>query len=112
VRKRKRKRGEESAFELSEGEESDSSPNDSNPRSRLAKRIQTVHARKSHLSRSVVARSNGSSAAASPNGSSHGPVVEDTADSRNGGVEDDSGQEDSDDSDLDDWADEFERELD
>jgi hypothetical protein len=64
----------------------------------------------------VANNSKSSSAAASPNGSSsHGPtpVAENVSGSANGSVMDRNSSSDGDaeDSDLDDWANEFEREL-
>lgn len=60
--------------------------------------------------------SNSSSAVASPNGSSHGPtpVAENVPGSANGSAMDrnsSSSDGDAEDSDLDDWANEFEKEL-
>ena len=112
-RKLKRKRGDVSSRESSDGEESDDgTPRDSDSeklRSRLAKRIHTAKSRRSHLSRAVVA-SNGSSAIASPNGSSQERAPE--VASASGSVDGDSADDgDVEDSDLDEWADEFEKEL-
>jgi len=101
---RKRKR-DNSSRETSDAEDSD----DANPqdethlRSRLSKRIHTAKNRKSALSNPLVP-----SSVASPNGSSHNGLALDDHSSANEGAMDESGDEDSD---LDDWADEFEKEL-
>jgi hypothetical protein len=101
---RKRKR-DISSRETSDAEDSD----DANPqdethlRSRLSKRIHTAKNRKSALSNPLVP-----SSVASPNGSSHNGVALDDHSNANGSAMDESGDEDSD---LDDWADEFEKEL-
>ena len=59
-----------------------------------------------------MASSKASSADASPNGSSHGPTPRDRS-SANGSIvnRDSENEGDAEDSDLDDWANEFEREL-
>jgi hypothetical protein len=75
---------------------------------RLAKRIQSAHNRKSRLSMQVARGSNRSSAVESPNGSSsHQPSP------ANGSIHDEGEDdgEDGEDTDLDLWADEFEKEL-
>lgn len=61
----------------------------------------------------VAGGSKPSSAAASPNGSSHGPSPVDAPPSANGSAVDGDSADDGDaeDSDLDDWANEFEKEL-
>jgi hypothetical protein len=117
-RKRKRGRERDSSRENSDAEESDVASDTDVPQSRLAKRIQTVKSRKSQLSKSVVVNSKGSSAAGSPNGSSHGDAGASpngsTADkdSNDDESEDNEGEDnDGEDSDLDDWANEFEKEL-
>ena len=114
--RRKRKREMDSSRESSDAEDSDTETQKESAdhfRSRLAKRIHTANLRKSHLSKSVVMGSKGSSAAESPNGSSHGPSPADVAGSANGSVIDRDSADDGDaeDSDLDDWANEFEKEL-
>ena len=117
-RGRKRKRKHDSSREVSDADDSDteSPSNDDRLRSRLAKRIHTAHARKSALSKTMVVASGSkpSSAAASPNGSSHGPSPVDAPASANGSAVDRESADDGDaeeDSDLDDWANEFEKEL-
>lgn len=105
----KRKREGDTSREPSEAEDSDNEPND--PRSRLAKRIQTANSRKSQLSKTIVLSSKGSSAADSPNGSSHGHTPAEGHASANGSAFDRDSADDEEDSDLDDWADEFEKEL-
>lgn len=113
--KRKRKRDGGSSREASDADDSDtdSIPND-NPdhlRSRLAKRIHGAKSRKSHLSNSVTLPSKGSSAVPSPNGSS-AHAVEEPPGSTNESRERESADDgDGEDSDLDDWADEFEKEI-
>jgi hypothetical protein len=106
-RKRKRKRTGESSRDVSDADDSDTDTSPNNLRSRLAKRIHTAKSRKSQLSKTVIL-SNKSSADASPNGSSHGP----TPTSANGSAMDkdsssSEGDGDAEDSDLDDWANEF-----
>jgi len=116
---RKRKRKRESSREVSDADDSDTDlpSNDPHLRSRLAKRIYTANSRKSALSKPVVVAggsSKPSSGAASPNGSSHGrPSPGDAPTSANGSpVDIDSADDgDAEDSDLDDWANEFEKEL-
>jgi hypothetical protein len=104
--KRKRKREGESSREISDADDSDTDSSNLEPRSRLVKRIQTAHSRKSHLSKSVVVSSKVSSAIPSPNGSSHGPSP-----ANGSAIDKDSEGEDVEDSDLDDWANEFEKDL-
>ena len=113
--KRKRKRDGESSRETSDAEDSDGDgivkDHPDHLRSRLAKRIHSAKSRKSHLSNSVTVPSKGSSAVPSPNGSS-GLAIEEppgSANGSNGHYSADDG--DGEDSDLDDWADEFEKEL-
>jgi hypothetical protein len=116
VNKRKRKRTDDASRDVSDAEDSDneSTPNEpgDNFRSRLAKRILTANSRKSQLSKSVVLGSKPSSASASPNGSSHRPSPGDAPSANGSAVDKDSGgEEDVEDSDLDDWANEFEKDL-
>jgi hypothetical protein len=100
----------DSSRDVSDTEDSDSEPSP-HFRSRLAKRIQTANSRKSQLSKAVVV-SKSSSAAASPNGSSHTPAADAMGSINGSGVEKESdGDGDVEDSDLDDWANEFEKEL-
>jgi len=117
-RKRKRKReGGESSRESSDGEDSEGegTPNNSdseNLRSRLAKRIHTANSRRSHLSKLVIS-SNRSSIAGSPNGSAPDHAAEEGLSSADGSAGRESADDgDVEDSDLDEWADEFEKELD
>src|SRR5271155_5857625 len=110
-RGRKRKRKRDSSREVSDADDSDTDLNDAHLRSRLAKRIHTANSRKSALSKTVVVAGGGSkpsSAAESPNGSSHGrPSPGDAPASANGSAVDrdsaDDGDGDAEDSDLDDW---------
>jgi hypothetical protein len=86
-----------------ETSDNDDSEGDDHLRSRLAKRIYSAKSRKSLLSNTVVV-----SAGVSPNGSSHGLAHED---SLNGSAMESADDGDAEDSDLDEWADEFEKEL-
>ena len=113
--KPKRKRNGGSSRQASDAEESDgdgmTNDNPDHLRSRLAKRIHSAKSRKSHLSNSVIIPSKGSSAVPSPNGSS-AHAVEEPSGSTNGSIDRDSADDgDGEDSELDDWADEFEKEL-
>ena len=116
---RKRKRDGDSSRETSDAEDSDgdSIAQDNNAdhlRSRLAKRIHTAHSRKSALSKPIVVADKPLSAATSPNGSSHGPGGEEGPASTNGSAmdgESEGDDGDAEDSDLDDWANEFEKEI-
>jgi hypothetical protein len=96
-RKRKRKRKRESRDPSSSESDTDSP---SELRSPLAKRKQNANSRKSQLSRSLVV-SKPSSESVSPNGS-HRPSEGERSNNAS----------DGEDSDLDDWANEFEKELD
>jgi hypothetical protein len=120
LNKRKRKRTGNSSRGASDAEDSDNESTAKDTayhlRSPLAKRILAANSRKSQLSKLVVVSSKPSSAAVSPNGSSHGRTPTDRAASANGGAvdrdsADDEDEGDGEDSDLDDWANEFEKEL-
>src|ERR1700737_946943 len=107
--KRKRKREGESSREPSDTEDSDGdvAMDDDHPRSRLAKRIHSAKSRKSLLSKSIVANP---SSTGSPNGSS-GPAMEDHGSVNGSAIDAESADDgDAEDSDFDEWADEFEKE--